>query len=361
LDVPQFPIDESGLAEWSVYADHLQELGDPRGALIALELVLPARIERAALQPFHARFRRLCRNSRAIEIGWCLGHARDLAIHAIPQGLDEIAPGHPALAHARTILQSPISARLESLELPFSPAWLDLRIEWRSWTRLMAALPPSCSRVTISVPPVDERVAGELIASLPSTVRAICLQPFGVELSPGDTILTFLDDRFDLVEVGPISPNRAQRVAEKLRSTTHLRLRSSKLIGPALGTRIELGGPGAAALVEAENAYAFSRHSLLQLQRRYGGIPIRAQLARELPECASLATATGGIDLARRGVDYTLRGVFQEVAVNGRTLENEIEIVPISDGDHITIGGLPFTFFTTDVSRRASEILARRS
>ena len=353
----RLPASEADLAEWSVYVDWLLERGERRGELLARELALPSAPEPESLQAWLALARRPYHEPRAMPIAWCLGHARTLEI--VPPRRYMIHPAAPpdsAISNARAFLQAAPGSRLEALRVLIEPDDL------RPWRRLFAVLPASCRRVTLGLTAwPDERAAAEIVGMLPASVRELELRPERWAAASAPLLAAFVDDRFELVGIGDVGIDAALggQLAAALARSHAVRLRVSRFeAAPLPWERCVLGRPGDAALLEPDRrrGLLLPRWSLLALQRRFGPVPVRAQLAARLPEGYELSVHGGFIltrssscpKLVRRGEVWTLRGSDKTpVWCNGARVPHS-QILPIHEGDRIRIGPAEYVLFTRD-------------
>ncbi|MBA2544284.1 MAG: hypothetical protein H0V17_31860, partial [Deltaproteobacteria bacterium] len=80
MEPPGLPRSVEDLDDWSVYADHLMTIGDPRGERIAFELAVPAEPTTDQLAAFQAQARRASHRDALIGMSWCLDHVRTLEL-----------------------------------------------------------------------------------------------------------------------------------------------------------------------------------------------------------------------------------------------------------------------------------------
>ncbi len=125
--------------------------------------------------------------------------------------------------------------------------------------------------------------------------------------------------------------------------------------GPVVD-RLELGGTGDAGLVSRSEhrAIGLPRWRLAALQEHYGLIPIRAQLAGQLPESHHVFFGRWGAQLLRRGGAWSVRATAG-IRVGARVLA-ETELVPIVDGDPLGPDGA-WVFAAGDASAVARRLL----
>lgn len=158
-----------------------------------------------------------------------------------------------------------------------------------------------------------------------------------------------MSDRFDLVDLIGFRAAGEQQdgLAAALSATRKVALRVAMDMTRISMDRRQLVPPGAAALVGQIRTplVALERWSLLARQRRYGVIPVQAQIAGALPEWHWLAgrllaePADGGVNdfLVRRGERWTLRSdPSVACARNGAPIEPGT-IVELVHGDTLTM------------------------
>jgi uncharacterized protein (TIGR02996 family) len=368
VDVPVFPATEADLAEWAVYADWLISHGDPRGELIAHELALPAMPDREPLAVFHALGARSCKQREHSPIGWCLGHARTLTLHGRATKRGEWgAVDHGTLANVHQLLGQPIGARLEELACVYWP-----RQQPRGWQRVFSALPPTCRRVMLTLTGQwTSTDVDELVAWLPRTVQELALSHAYSRppTNARDHYARFVTDRFAVVELldYAVSTLLQDQLADAFAATHTVALRVRHLeLRRRLGSdRCHLGSPFAAGLTGSRFVAVLEPWPLILMQGRYGVMPIRAQIARELPEDHGLGpdgdgylrASPGSADLVRRGSRWTIRP--RDDLLLWQHGEPLAAITELRDRDeitieHLTIGGNPHvdcTFFARELDR----------
>jgi hypothetical protein len=353
------PATEADLDEWSVFVDWLLTIEDMRAEFLAFELALPAQPEAEALAAFRAMARKWCRVRPATPAAWCLGHARTLSIPGerplmmgYPRTRSEPSTG--AMSNATEFFKTAAGSRVEQLDVP---APYDRIAIARPWRRLMSAIPASCSAMQLDIRGgVDD--PGALIDSLPDHVTTLIV---GNERADIAGAVRLISDRFDVVDFRYPRIDEAgfQIVRDALRGTSHVVVRVSELYRSASHPRIELGGPGDAALVQpaTEFGVALRRDHLLEQQKRYDTIPVRMQVAglaerytlRRWPD-GRISSFNGDADLMRRGDRWTLRGDPNHAfSHNGHTLEPG-EIVAVIDRDTIAIDDAPPCTFFADAN-----------
>jgi hypothetical protein len=218
----------------------------------------------------------------------------------------------------------------------------------------MRALPSSCTSVMLVASIFPDRVEEvvPLVEELPPTVRRLALEP--VSAAP-----LVANDRFDelaLSDVGDVEP-----LVAALGRTRRLRLcvaavaRDVARLGGESGARVVVGRDGAARLDGDDAVVTLMPTALITLQRRFGLVPVRAQLARTLPERWSFERVNGGLRALAIGPATILRhpdGRYSarvypamsslSIDVNGAPLSDAPQ--PLVDGDRLTIAGRGRTF-----------------
>jgi hypothetical protein len=340
---PSFPVREADFAAWWAYSDRVMP-ADPRlGTLIARELALPATPDRAQLDAFHAAARPRCA-SRQTYVGWCLGHARSLTLFGRNRTL---LPSHGALANAHDFLRRPVGSRLES----FSSAYR-IGADRGHWRRLWSALPATCTHVTLHLDvPSNAAITDELLGRLPASVRTLALRAHSWSGRPlAKALPGFVNDRFDVIDIRgisgyPIQHELEDRITAALSATRTVSLRVARQLTRIPLDRRQLAPPRAAAMLASLHPHlvVLERRPLLDQQRRYGVIPIRSQIAEQLPEWYVLpnlfpSAATeyaAGDPLVRRGERWTLRS-DGPIERNGHPIEPGT-IVELAHGDTLTL------------------------
>jgi hypothetical protein len=336
------PTDDADLAEWEVYADWLLTRDDPRGELLAHDLALPVQPSRDQLAAFHELAARACPQRRLAPIAWCLGHVRTLTV-AGELDRRRARVDHGLLANVHQQLLGPSASRLEELECVYAPG-----PESKAWRRMFSALPPTCRRVAVTLAgPLSEAAADELMGWLPSTVEELALAPLRLSMNVQAQFARFVTDRFALVELRRlyVETDLPERLAGALAAThtVELRVGQIELARRLASHRCHLGSPTAAGVVASKHVAVLEPWSLLHRQNRYGVIPVRAQLARELPEDHGLQIGRGGdiraswwgSDLVRRGTRWTIRP-SEEIRV-WRSGESLAGIAELRDGDELAL------------------------
>ena len=238
------PRTEEELAEWSVYGDHLQSIGDPLGYRIATEA---------------------WREGTAV---WCLGHVKSLAVRKADEG---------QLGHALDMLKRPIGRVLEELEIEYTAEYP------QHWRRLFAAIPATCTRVIVGLR--DPTLIRELIELLPVQVTVLEVkleQPFDL---PTALVMRFVDDRFAEVHVWRRAWSDAGLAAidAAIARTSSVVVISGGL-SPGSHPRHRMGGDAAIVSREQRSAMAIVPWSLHSLQKAYGGIAARRWITRDYEE-----------------------------------------------------------------------------
>ena len=342
----RLPTSVNDLDEWSVYADFLQTRGDPRGERIAYELALPAEPEPAALRVFHTLASDARRFPVGVQAAVSLGHVRALMLRASPgprlsHGV--YGPLDGTLAWVRDFFLDPEAALVEELHFVYVPG-----DHIAHWKRLFAALPRRCSRVDVFLRvPIGAPDIAALISLLPEQVREVTIawadsrRPTAASV---ETALPFIDDRFELVDASSMMASLAQ-IRERLEASKHVRIRIATTTETSLPSRIDVGRPGDAALTNPSTLAigTIPRWPLLDLQRRYGVLPIRTQLARQIAESYTIGVGAGGDlrvglgggDLVRRGDRWTVRGDEERPLWKNGTLLAANAVEPLEDGDRL--------------------------
>jgi hypothetical protein len=293
VDVPAFPATEADLAEWAVYADWLLMRGDQRGELITYELSLPAVVTREQRAEFHTHAQRVCRQRDRVKLGFCLGHIRtiDVLRMRVKMGGDD-GPDRGTLANVTDLLAGD-AARVECLALAWWPGKHPHHIR-----RLLAALPKSCRRL----------------------------------------------------ELHPLA-NFSVDAVEWLQGTVPAHVREVAFVGGRGFSELR-AQPRRAALVDIVRTYRMPiwRWGLIELQSKYGIVPVRAQLTRALAETFQLprtvASAIGrGFhrNLVCRGDRWTVSSCRSiELWRNEEPVGAEYE--PLEHGDLLRFGDATWRF-----------------
>jgi hypothetical protein len=264
----RLPTTEAELADWSVYADQLQQEGDPLGELIALDLALPARPSTEALADFQQRLKKRCWTHRqTVEVTWTLGYARSLGFRRDPTKMSPTIDDG-TLANARDFLRSEAAGLLEELVLIFSGSS-------RPMERMLAALPATCTHVKVFDRWRNEHQLVEMITALPRQVTYLSLSSVPT-LSP-EAARTLIDDRFEQVTIRRADPVPLETA---LHSTERVRVELGVVTGRLEHPRCVWAGGADAGLVDIAARRASVVPNPFATQRRFGLIPIRTQLER---------------------------------------------------------------------------------
>lgn len=291
----RLPASEAELDAWSVYGDALLGAGDPKGEWIARDLALPALVDDAG----RAMLREYARatQQRGLSITWSLGHIKELALARRSSrgfGQRRIAP--PAVETMRFAIEQlrrPAGRLVECISLSYA------REVEEEWAALMAALPPTCTRMVIAV----GSNPAELVATLPPQVRKIAVDV----MAPWQW--HFIADRFDVIDATGLA--RASS-AISLRETRSVVVRVATFADrPPASPRIVLGGDGEGAIVHVERriAHAIPRWRLFELQETFGPLGARELIARSYLEAYDVRIAGADVriepsrfaNLSRRG------------------------------------------------------------
>ena len=343
MEAPPLPASEADLADWSVYADYLLAQGDPRGELIATDLALPAAPAPEQIATFRALAKGLLPAREKTPVAWTLGHARTIDISAQSFKLGKMGIG-PA-ASACDFLATPPAQRIEEVSTNV--------VVWNNadeWARIAAALPASCRHIVVRGR--REAIPSWLVASLPPTVRELS----GIHVG-GDAV----SDRFDVVTLHrAFDRNARDSIVPALLRTRSVKLRvgdAHAMIGVPWERVVFTATPGDAALVRRGRAITLSARTLLQRQRWFGPINVRAQLARTVPE-----KMEQHLDLVRHADRWTVRGhVDIRASLNGVPLPHD-QVITVAHGDRIGIDDDDYELVTPEhadvdaACRRAVEL-----
>lgn len=347
MDAPALPRTIDDLTEWSVFADHLLTIGDPRGEALALELAMSATPTADELTAFHARCPRLPAPDAKLQFGYQLGHVVALAIAPAPapKMAHVSAPQTPeqgALAHAHDLLSTPAFARLAELQLPFSSLTREL-------ARLLRRLPKTCTHIVLRLGQTVDDLAAALVAEIPPQVDTVTLLYCTPAAAPH-----FFTGRFAMVELGRVSSRFDLATALDGAPTTQARVsHASNRLHP----RVRLGDDSA-GFVEPAGSPAYDalardgraqpgeplarvvpRRTLPELQARFGVIPIRSQLARTLPDHQFVVFddhAAASVELILANARWTARST-EPFSVDQVVIEPKT-VAELSDGARVTIG-----------------------
>ena len=353
-----FPRDDAELADWSVYADELMLEGDRLGELIAHDLATPANPSDEQLKRFAANTQRCWRARKTLDAGWALGHVRELAAWGQPRkmmrrmGTDPIDDG--TLARLHDILCTPALARLEKITV--ATAWEPKPPLLR---RALAALPASCTSARIAGNSLDR--PSTMLDLLPAHVTRLA-----VDVRRLNDVAQLVDDRFEEIELPRIEDRDAPAIARALAATSRVRI-AVALVVLRDGERVVLRAGAGFIQTNPRRVVTLGEPSLCAVQRHYGVVPIRAQLARALPAPYWVSAHDGlivagpdfGSTLMRRGDAWTLRGEGGldpfPIALRGSLLAPG-QIAPIHDGDVVSIDGVEAVFCTHDLAARLRSI-----
>ncbi|MEP6864976.1 MAG: hypothetical protein ABJE66_30430 [Deltaproteobacteria bacterium] len=349
----RFPLSEADLADWSVYADELMREGDRVGELIAHDLATPAQPSDDELKRFAAITQSCWRARTTLDAGWALGHVRELVVWGVSRRLmhriatDPIDDG--TLARLHDVLRTPTLARLETITI--ATAWETKPPLLR---RALSALPPSCG---------SARVMGRLLERphtmldlLPAHITRLAVHVRTLHDTP-----RLVDDRFAEIEIPRIEERDLPAIERALGTSSRVRIVVSQY-DRHIDERIALrAGPGFLQ-TKPRRAVALGDPTLCALQRHFGIVPIRAQLAKALPEQFWVSAHQGfivagpdlGSTLMRRGDVWTVRGEELEsypIALRGSVLAPG-QVAPVHDGDVIKVDGIEAIFCTHDLAVR---------
>jgi len=352
----RFPRDDAELADWSVYADQLLSEGDPLGELIAQDLATPARPSEDELKRFAVMTQRCWRARKTLDAGWALGLVRELSAWGTGRlritGTTPIDDG--TLARLHDLFRSPALARLERIEIA---TWWEGKPPLLR--RALAALPASCAAVWITGRALDRPET--MLDLLPAHVTRLAVLTRLL-----DNAARLVDDRFEEIELVRIEARHLPLFERALAATSRVRV-VVRQAEQALPERAALrDGPG---LIQTKlrRAVWLGEPSLCALQRHFGVVPIRAQLARALPEQYWLSAHQGlivagadyGSTLMRRGDAWTLRGEGGldpfPISLRGALLPPG-QVAALHDGDVVTIDGVEAIFCARDLAARFGSI-----
>lgn len=317
----QRPSGFTDLEAWSVYADWLMEVGDPRGELLAFELTLAAEPSKHELQKFKALHAKTIRRRDTFHVGHALAHAREVALpESYVRMGGRVPPSTSALASLTDLLASDAYALVERLQVVYAPS------SDSHWERLFAAVP-----LTVEVLALDllGHMDDDDMRRVRDLVRAqhvvVVREAFGADAA------AFVDDRFETVEVERASP----AVLEAFGRTSRVRLLVRDGVIP---TDARVGYAGLASLRGSHRARAFQAWGALALELHYGPVPIRAQLAGDLAEWHQFAD----FDVVRRGPVWTFRSHLR-YRHRGQPCAPS-SIVKLGDGDVLEVGEQRYVF-----------------
>lgn len=361
MDTPALPRTAADLSEWSVFADHLLTIGDPRGEALALELAMSATPTAEELAAFHAKCPRLPAPDAKLQFGYQLGHVVALAIapapaHKMAHVLPYQTPEQGALARAQDLLSTPTFARLAELQLPFSTLTPEL-------ARLLRRLPATCSRLVLTFGHSTVELAEPLLAAIPPQVETVML----VRCTPA-VAQCFFTGRFAMIELERVAQLELAAVLDRAPATQarvsyayawlHPRTRLGEHASAGFVEPVEspvydvLARAAGQASVEEPIARVVPRRTLLDLQARFGVIPIRSQLARTLPDhqYVVFGNAPAGVELLHANERWTIRSTepfaVDEVVVEPKT------VAELADGARVMLGNQTLEFVTRDLEAR---------
>lgn len=341
---PALPRTIEDLGEWSVYADHLLTIGDPLGDRIVADLALPASPLNEQLRGFMALVGRHCPSSQTLIRSWCLGFLHSLELTS----RDDAAVyhvEHGALAQARDVLRSRAAERLEELSIPTPPR------DDTHYRRMLAALPASCRRVTLTEFRSRPESVDFVISCLPPTVTELGVRMY--EWKPA--IARAVVDRFTTVDLYLVKPmTQLADLMAAVAATSTVDVQISSCHGP-LPPRLALGGPGDAAIATFDRAWTLERDRAPRVT-----LPVRELLAAETtikdvcldPE---LRVAHPKVTLLRRDGTWTAKS-WQPLTIDDRVIEPQT-VVPIRDGARLESGGRRGVFFARDVDAQSRAVL----
>ena len=341
----RLPTTEAELADWSVYADQLQQEGEPLGEMIAFDLSQPAHPTPEAIAEYQAQFAKRCWTHRqTVEVVWTLGYARSFGFRRDPKKMSPTID-EGTLANARDFLRSEAAGLLEELVLIFSGSS-------RPMERMLAALPATCTHVRVFDRWRNEHHLVEMITALPRQVTHVALTTIPA-LSP-ESARILVDDRFEQVTI-----QRADHapLETALHSTERVRVELGVVSGRLEHPRCVWAGAANAGLVDiaARRANAMHRMSTFTTQRRYGLVPIRAQLERFVAEPNDFLLGQVDVRIVHRGRQFTVSS-GRALDVDGVRVEPHA-VVAITDGARIRGEGIDAIFLTHDLDRRYRELV----
>jgi hypothetical protein len=267
----RLPQSEEELPAWRVYADALLAAGDPLGQLLALELALPATANALELRQFHLVTRRRCRASRFLAVGWCLGHARTVAV--VPEeGRRFVRSLERQLTVERLVelgnfLAKPAAQLVESLEVRLTPQLIG------PFLKAVKHAPPTCTQLVLELWDVWGASAVErLISRLPPQIDRIALD------AGSDDAIHFTGPRFKELDL------RRLRYSPDALPLQHTRVLTWDLGLVRAGASPGLPGDAALLDLDLEELTLFPRPRLYAMQKRKGVISVLGQLRRSVPE-----------------------------------------------------------------------------
>ncbi len=363
VEAPALPRTLEDLEDWSVYADHLMTIGDALGDRIVADLALPEAPTAEQVRAFRALVGRHTQTSQTLVRSWWLGFVRTLELRSRDNaGVFYLEQG--TLAHARDLVQSREASRLEELVLP-AP-----KTEDTHYRRLLSALPPSCTRVTMTDLRATTDAVEFFLDCLPPTVTEL-----GIRMFKWSKLATrVVRDRFRIVDLA--LTKRMDELDDLVPAlaftrTVHVRIGAFHGLPPA---RFELGGPGDAAIVALDPRPG--RHALGQppvpvearmawtLQRDRAPavtLPVRELLAAETEIKSVCLDPNPSVEhprmtLRRRNGTWTAKS-WAPLAIDAQDIALKT-VVPIRDGARFEIGGRRGVFFARDTDTQCRALLS---
>lgn len=333
MQPPTLPRTLGDLDAWQVYADWLEEHGEPGHERLSIDLALHSpSIEQLA--QFHQVATDDHGAVRTRRVAWQLGFAKTLELVSAKWRDRKLVVGltPEELASTAQAFGRPWFARLETLRLRLDKFQLD-----RPWRRLSERLPPTCRRFELETGTLSDETQTRLAEQLPPQCAEL-------ELSSNAPTLLRAVPKHVLIEINAtLSAAQVEAMAATLgagRLTLH---RSNREIAPLLAQGVALGRPGEATLTNLETgtAWVLRRPSLLSLQRRFGIVSVRAALERSLSEGYGVPGADAQRALVRHhGGRWTIRpDVDASVLAIVRPGATELR-----HDDELLVRGTPFRF-----------------
>ena len=364
---PPFPSSLDELGPWQVYADQLLERGERLGSYLAYELSLGDQPTEAELTSFHKQGLRACRVPRTFEAAWTLGHVRSLSIPGRDRGRtvmmrhrgSAVLDGS-ALPVLRDLFRTPALSQLEQLTVIVRGESIG-----RRWHEAMKQLPATCQRFMVHASGFKGDDAKRVLAGIPEQVKTL---RFSARL--GTEPASLVSDQFEWVDLREViaTPELAVKLTRALELHPRTRLRlgtvSDGEVLARLGARAVVGGQGDARLVNEQTGAVvlFERASLESLQRRYGVVTARAQVARRLPESFGVTSVDSllyarswiGSVLARRADgSWWIRAEEDAPALALDSGPLGHEPVALRDGARLRINDQPWRFVERQVPERS--------